>query len=175
MDSDLQELPEVSDSSDRKIKVTDRRLFTPDGELREEYRGLEEEVPADSPRADEASSAAIERGDEASEARSGASPRSEPEKGPDRSPLEGKHARPTVFDLIGVVAQPIALYLGDARMPDGESMENLELARLYIDLLEVLQDKTAGNLSQNEAVFLSDLLYQLRLRFVEKRKQGGTL
>ena len=70
---------------------------------------------------------------------------------------------------MSVLAQPIAVYLGDAKLPDGETMENLDLARLHIDLLSVLEEKTRGNLTSQESNFLSDLLYQLRLRYVEKR------
>ena len=157
--------------SDKKIKVTDKRLFTADGELKSEYRHLEdskapaepesEETPAvESPEAPVTADAAPETppvGKEVQASRDAAAPATGHE-----SP------KPTFFDLVGVVAQPIALYLGDARMPDGESLENLELARLYIDLLEVLYQKTSGNLSSDEEGFINDLLYQLKLRYVEK-------
>jgi len=146
--------------SEKKIKVTDKRLFTPEGELRNEYRHLEEETPGES------NSAA-------------SPPTREPEPGPveeqidtpsevETPPAETEHGSPTFFDLVGVVAQPIALYLGDAKMPNGETVENLELARLYIDLLEILKKKSEGNLTSEEKGFVSDLLYQLRLRYVEK-------
>lgn len=128
--------------SEKKIKVTDKRLFTPEGELRNEYRHLEEETPAE------------EQIDTPSEV--------------ETPPAEPEHGSPTFFDLVGVVAQPIALYLGDAKMPNGETVENLELARLYIDLLEILKKKSEGNLTPEEKGFVSDLLYQLRLRYVEK-------
>ena len=49
------------------------------------------------------------------------------------------------------------------------SAENLDAARLYIDLLEVLKEKTEGNLGPEEQGLLEDLLYQLRLRYVQKR------
>jgi hypothetical protein len=58
-------------------------------------------------------------------------------------------------------------------MPDGESAENLQLARLHIDLLEILQQKSAGNLTDQEQRFLQDLLTQLRLRYVEKSQPAG--
>ena len=47
--------------------------------------------------------------------------------------------------------------------------ENLEMARLHIDLLEVLRQKTAGNLTAQEAAILEDLIYRLRMRYVQKR------
>jgi hypothetical protein len=43
------------------------------------------------------------------------------------------------------------------------------MARLHIDLLAVLRQKTAGNLTAQEAAFLEDLLYRLRVRYVQKR------
>ena len=76
---------------------------------------------------------------------------------------------PTFIDLVTLLAEPIALYLGDVELPDGESAENLEMARLYIDLLDVLRQKTAGNLEVGESRLLEDLLYRCRLRYVQKR------
>jgi hypothetical protein len=76
---------------------------------------------------------------------------------------------PSFYDLAAVLAEPVALYLGDMELPDGQSAENLEMARLYIDLLDVLRQKTAGNLTAQESAFLEDLLYRLRVRFVQKR------
>ena len=67
-----------------------------------------------------------------------------------------------------MLAQPVPMFLGDAPLPDGGSAENLELARYHIDLLELLQTKTKGNLEAQEDKLLADLLYQLRMRYVEK-------
>jgi len=151
--------------SEKKMKVTDKRLFTSEGELKNEFRHLEDRAPAE-PAAD-VEPPTVEPPVEEPQ------PRPVDEQRADRSEAETPptgqgYVSPTFFDLVGVVAQPIALYLGDAKMPDGESLENLELARLYIDLLEVLYKKSAGNVTPEEGEFLKDLLYQLRLRFVEK-------
>lgn len=57
------------------------------------------------------------------------------------------------------------------RAPDphtGQPVEkNLDLARETIDLLELLQAKTLGNLDAEEAQLLESLLYELRMQFVE--------
>jgi hypothetical protein len=45
---------------------------------------------------------------------------------------------------------------------------DLELARNTIDLLGILQEKTAGNLDEEEKRLLDTLLYETRLRFVAK-------
>lgn len=151
--------------SEKKIKVTDKRMFTSDGELRKECRDLEDETPPEPAESAEPPVAEpLEKEPEVQQM-------GENDTGPGSAevpPASQGYMSPTFFDLVGVVAQPIALYLGDARMPDGESLENLELARLYIDLLEILYKKSAGNLTPEEDGFLKDLLYQLRLRFVEK-------
>ncbi len=44
---------------------------------------------------------------------------------------------------------------------------NLDMARQTIDTLELLQEKTRGNLDTEEHKLLESLLYELRLRFVE--------
>ena len=151
--------------SEKKMKVTDRRLFTSEGELKDEFRHLEDQMPPEPPVSVEPPIVELPAQEP--------EPRQVDEKGAgpgdtELPPTGQGYVLPTFFDLVGVVAQPIALYLGDAKMPDGEAVENLELARLYIDLLEILFKKSAGNLTPEEGDFLRDLLYQLRLRYVEK-------
>ena len=58
----------------------------------------------------------------------------------------------------------------DMELPNGQSAENLEMARLHIDLLDVLRQKTLGNLSAQENAFLEDLLYRMRVRYVQKTR-----
>ncbi len=132
--------------SDSTLKVTDKRMFTPEGELREEYRGRQEAPP----------------------------PRGEPDRAEPRAP--GPSAPPPVFEgdsgfyeLLAALAEPAALYLGDATLPDGTLALDLELARGHIDLLGVLQAKTEGNLTQEESAALEEVLYRLRMRYVQKR------
>ena len=158
--------------SEPKVKVTDKRMFTADGELREDYRHLEE--------ADGAAAAEPDAGSTPPTAEAAPPPAaerpspSEPIRAPEPSApgaLGGRGRlpeKPTFFDLLGALAEPIALFLGDARLPDGRSTEDLEAARFHIDLLEVVQQKTAGNLSAEESALLEDLLYRLRLRYVQK-------
>ena len=51
-----------------------------------------------------------------------------------------------------------------------ESGVNLELARRLIDLIDLLKDKTKGNLQPEEQKFLETCLQQLRLGYLEKSK-----
>lgn len=70
--------------------------------------------------------------------------------------------------LMGTLVTPAVLYLGG--MPDpqtGQAVVSLELARHYIDLIGVLEEKCQGNLTEDEAGELSQVLSELRKRFVE--------
>ena len=173
---------------DKGLKVTDKRMFTADGELREEFRHLDAEAEAaPAAGAEKPSEPAGEPGAEptaaaAADPMPAGSPRG---PAPEAPAPDGEWAEagptleipgtpdglgaPTFLDLVTLLAEPIALYLGDAELPDGKSAENLEMARLHIDLLDVLRRKTAGNLEAEEARLLEDLLYRCRLRYVQKR------
>ena len=66
-----------------------------------------------------------------------------------------------------------AVHFGDLPDPvSGQKGEqNLLAASQMIDLLSMLQTKTTGNLEPAEAKLLDDLLYDLRLRFVQAQQQ----
>ena len=66
-----------------------------------------------------------------------------------------------------------AVHFGDLADPmTGEPGEpNLIAASQMIDLLALLQAKTQGNLDPAEAKLLDDLLYDLRMRFVQAQQQ----
>jgi len=51
---------------------------------------------------------------------------------------------------------------------------NLILAKQTIDILGILKDKTAGNLTEDEDALLSNLLYDLRMRYVRENEKGST-
>jgi len=61
-------------------------------------------------------------------------------------------------------------------IPDTQSGKpgerNLPLARQTIDILEILQEKTRGNLDEAELRLLESVLHDLRMRFVAARKGG---
>jgi len=58
--------------------------------------------------------------------------------------------------------------LGDSEKADPGV--NLELARRLIDILDLLKDRTKGNLSQEEEMFLDSCLGQLKAGFLDKTK-----
>lgn len=56
-------------------------------------------------------------------------------------------------------------------MPDGRTAPvSLPRAQEMIDLLALLETKTQGNLTPDESALLANLLYTLRLRYVEKAR-----
>jgi hypothetical protein len=62
------------------------------------------------------------------------------------------------------------VHLGDAPNPESRVFEpNLVLAKQTIDVLGMLEEKTKGNLTPEEASFLENLLADLRMRYVQKK------
>ena len=65
------------------------------------------------------------------------------------------------------LASSAMLHLGEVPNPaSGQVEKNLPLARNTIDLLDVLQDKTKGNLDGEERQLLDTVLADLRLKYV---------
>ncbi len=59
------------------------------------------------------------------------------------------------------------------KIPDpqtGKTMKDLALAKQNIDIISILEEKTKGNLSQEEQSLVKNVLYELRLAFVEASK-----
>lgn len=75
---------------------------------------------------------------------------------------------PASFEmLVTTFASEAMVALGQLPNPfTNEHSISFEHARYTIDMLQVLQDKTKGNLSTDEAAMLETLLHQLRLAFV---------
>ena len=73
------------------------------------------------------------------------------------------------------LATTAAVHFGDIADPNtGEQQPpDLVAAQQMIELIALLQDKTKGNLTQDESKLVDDLLYELRMRFVEAQ-QGGS-
>ena len=71
------------------------------------------------------------------------------------------------------LASTAAIHLGDLADPStGQTLEpNLEGAAQMIEILMLLEEKTRGNLSAEERQVLEQVLYELRMRFVEV--EGG--
>lgn len=63
------------------------------------------------------------------------------------------------------------LHLGEAPHPETNKVEaNLPLAKQDIDILGLLEEKTKGNLTGDEERLLAQVLFDLRMRYVERSK-----
>jgi len=147
---------------DESFKVVDRRLFTPEGELRKE---VAEQQDRESEPAQAASKpAAIGGGPSASK----------PNPAPPTQPTEAPRRSPGFESLVRSLGQNAALLLGGYADPrTGQPVLDLEGAREVIDMLDVLREKTRGNLAPEEDTLLLDVLGNLKLAFMEMAKASA--
>jgi hypothetical protein len=68
-----------------------------------------------------------------------------------------------------------AVHFGDVPDPTtgARHAANLPLAQQMIDILAMLEEKTRGNLSVEERQLIEQVLYELRVRYVEVSRSGG--
>jgi hypothetical protein len=72
------------------------------------------------------------------------------------------------IEFVLMQAQNAAFVLGQIPHPQtGKAEVNLDLARLLIDQLAMIQEKTKGNLNKDEAQILANTLSNLQIAFVE--------
>lgn len=65
----------------------------------------------------------------------------------------------------------VMLHIGEVPNPEtGQTEKNLALAKQSIDILEMLKEKTKGNLTSDEEKLFDNALYDLRMRFVKASK-----
>ena len=165
------------------FKVTDRRLFNPDGSPRDIPR---EEEPAPAPTPEPAPQQAAPRTSEppAPEEPPRASAATPAEAATPRAPAgeeqeaqaEGQGDEGFLM-LVEFLASFAADALGMVNHPGGGGV-NLQLAKQCIDMLGTLRRKTEGNLVGEEQQFLDMILSQLRMQYVSlsnapRPPQGG--
>jgi hypothetical protein len=150
--------------SDKPFTVSDRRHFTPDGQLRQD---AEEDSPA-TPPPDEPR---VRESEEPGSAPPGPSDEKQDPSGP-----SGGDAGPADLSqfLLSLGAQA-GLLLSGQGLPEGtDPKEALAGARSLISILEMLQVKTRGNRTPREDEVLEGLLFELRMAYVEKSRAGGS-
>jgi hypothetical protein len=87
--------------------------------------------------------------------------------------VENQEERGATFtDFLLWLATMAAVQFGDLPDPvSGEPVEpNIPAAGHLVEVIGMLQEKTAGNLTPAEAKLLDDLLYELRMRFVQAQQ-----
>jgi len=122
--------------------IKDRRSFDKEGELKEE-KGASD----------------------------GGSPKTKEEKkeqDTQRIPLPEVNFNSLIFSL----SSSALLNMGDIAEPQtGERKKDLPMAKYSIDIISMLQEKTKGNLTEEEHKFLENILADLRLRYVKAAKK----
>lgn len=130
-----------------ELKVKDKRRFTADGDSRRPDEESDEKW-------------AEVKGGEAQPAGEGAA---------------GKGQLPPIdfATFILSLATSAQMHMGLIANPQtGRQEKNLRAAKETIDLLEILKGKTKGNLTQDEERLFEHVLYELRMTYVERNKQG---
>lgn len=145
---------------DSGFRVADHRKFTEDGQLRDSAKEApppEPAEPADPAGAPGASRGREMAGDSAS------------------SPIVGQDSRETRMDfptLVLSLTTTAMLQMGLVPDPVSQKVEkNLPAARQTIDILEILKDKTQGNLKPDEARLLDRCLHDLKMSFVQSSQK----
>jgi hypothetical protein len=78
---------------------------------------------------------------------------------------------PSFATLVQSIVTQILFYLGDLSTRGGEPALNLDMAKHQIDTLGVLEEKTKGNLNEEEQHLLDAALYETRMRYVAVASQ----
>jgi hypothetical protein len=79
---------------------------------------------------------------------------------------------PTFGDLVGLLSAQAMMFLG--MLPNSSTQEpetQLPTARYFIDMISILEEKTAGQLTKEESHILDDTLHQLRMTYMQRSKQ----
>ncbi|MCG6917684.1 MAG: DUF1844 domain-containing protein [Deltaproteobacteria bacterium] len=130
--------------------IKDRRRFTEEGEAKKEKQPEEQ--------AEQPESISREEGEDRAKVE---------EEGPQDMPFPEVNFSTFIFSL----NTSALLHLGEIPDPaTGKQQEDLPMAKQTIDLIAMLQEKTRGNLAPEEDNLLKHILYDLRLRYVQKSK-----
>lgn len=133
-----------------KVKVVDRRKFSADGE------------PLEKPQSTPGRAAPAGMSEGRGAERDGSAPKQDAVSPPTTKPRNGSHL---FLELVTMLASQAELLLVGTDDLPAQPAE----AQRVIDYLGVLEKKTAGNLSDDEARVLSSILYQLRTIFLQRK------
>lgn len=153
----------------KELKVTDKRIFTPEGEIRDEFKT---EIK---PAAQQAAPPAAKAPEPAPPAAATAERRQEPRPAAEdrQRTMADKATNPgTPFsNFIEPLIAQAYMSLGLLRNPyQPQSKIDTAAARQMIEILTLLNEKTRGNLDPDEHDFLDTHLGELKLAFVQRTK-----
>jgi len=159
----------------KELKVTDKRIFTPEGEIRDEFK--QEIQPSAEPAAAAPPPPAPEP-----EAKPEPPPQQRERRQRAEPPPGGENRRRTMADKAVNPATPFTnfiepliaqayMLLGMLRNPyQPQSTLDPDAARQMIEILTLLREKTQGNLTADEEDFLETHLGELKLAYVQRTK-----
>ncbi|MDD5543383.1 MAG: DUF1844 domain-containing protein [Acidobacteriia bacterium] len=128
---------------EEEFKVTDKRKFTADGAPRAEEEKSELEAPGEA---------------------------AESETGPPelKTDVKSEDFQMTFETLVMSLSSTAMVQLGLIADPStNQPAQNLPAAKHTIDILEILQQKTKGNLTASEQKLLDNILFELRMTYLE--------
>jgi hypothetical protein len=171
----LREIALSESKHDESFKVVDRRLFTPEGEFRKDVAEQQDRERETAPAAGTGSAVGAGSKTGPSAAGPNAAKQAAPNALPTAAPPADAPRRSPVFEnLIRSLGQNAAMLLGGYADPrTGQPVLDLEGAREMIDMLDVLREKTQGNLAPEEDTLLLDVLGNLKLAFMEMTKAAA--
>lgn len=128
----------MAEQEEKGFVIKDRRSFDEKGDLKEKETVKEEERQE--------------------------APRMEEKKEQESPPLPEVNFNSLIFSL----SSSALFHLGEIGDPQtGEKKKDLPLARHAIDTIDMLEEKTKGNLTEEEARFIENVLTDLRWRYVK--------
>lgn len=150
-------MPEEGEEKGRGFKVEDRRRFSSEGELKPEQKtapAQAAEKPSAASVTEEA--AAVRRAEAEAEAAAEAA-------------YEGSRETITFASFIVGLSTEALAFLGEMPNPaTGEPEADLRAAEQIIDIIGILREKTRGNLDSDEESLMDAILFDLRMKYVEK-------
>lgn len=98
----------------------------------------------------------------------------EKEKVPDLNKEEALPEEPDFAFFVSTLAMQAAIALGDLENPlTNQKQIDLRQAKFFIDTLSMIKEKTHGNLSLEEDNYIDSVVYELKMRFVQKSQNKG--
>lgn len=162
----------MAEKKTESFTVTDRRLFTADGELRKEVSEEQEPAPAKpvakaNGTADSKEPPAPSVADQKQQADAYQKSSAEMDRQAELSGISTKDMEITFERFLASLYMTGMLQLGLMHEQGAPPQLDLIGARQTIDSLTLLSEKTKGNLTSKEQTFLQNALYELRMAYVE--------
>jgi len=140
---------------EKEFKVTDKRIFDEKGNLRKEFK-----------KGKKSTSKAKKSVKEEKKAQTGK--KAEEEKAASQQIPASK---PDFISFVLSLTSSVFIYLGIIEDPiSKEKKVDLPAAKQMIDIIEMLKEKTHGNLQPKEQNFIDNILYEIRIQYLNKSK-----